>query len=210
MLRVNLLPEEERKSGEGGFSLSLEGLPRPGDLLTAASDPWGLALAIAAVAVLLTVGGSWYLQARHADQLEEGLTAAVEDSARLADLRAMDDSLRAQREEIERRLGLVARLDRDRFAWARMIHALAAALPEPAWLARVEAERPLPELRLRVEGAAADPLAVTSYARELEGYGWIAGTTLEGTSRLTGGPAGSQSFVLTVDYRPPGRAPGGS
>lgn len=209
MLRVNLLPEEERPAGGRGFSLSLEGLPRPRDLLEAASDPWGLALVISAVLVLLGVGGSWYLQARHADRLDERLSAAVEDSARLAELRALDDSLRTQREEIERRLVLVSRLDRDRFAWARMLHSLAAALPEPAWLTRVEAGRPLPELRVQVQGAAVDPLSVTSYVRALEGYEWVGEVDLEGTSRMTGGPSGAQSFSLSVDYRPPDGGTGG-
>lgn len=209
MLRVNLLPEEERGSAGGGFSLSLEGLPRPRELLEAASDPWGLALVAAALAVLLGVGSSWYLQAREAERLDEEISAAVEDSARLAELRSLDDSLRAHREEIDRRLALLTRLDRDRFAWARTLHALASALPDPAWITRVEAERPLPDLRIRVEGAAADPLAVTSYVRDLEGFAWVADAALEGTSRLADGPRGAQSFILTLDYRPPDRPPGG-
>lgn len=209
MLRVNLLPEEERTSGGRGFSLSLEALPRPGKLMEAASDPWGLALVAAAVAVLLGVGTSWYFQARHADRLEEQLSAAVEDSARLAELRALDDSLRTRNEEIERRLGLVSRLDRDRFAWARALHALAAALPEPAWLTLVEAEDPLPGLRLRVEGAATDPLSVTRYVRSLDDFRWMNDATLEGTARVTEGSGDAQSFTLTVEYRPPGGAAGG-
>lgn len=202
MLRVNLLPERENPAGEEeALSRAFEGLPRPGDVVNLASDPWGVALLGTAVVVLLAGGLGWYTQARHEARLEEALSAAVEDSTRLAELRALNDSLGARRDEVQRRAELVTRLDRGRFAWARMLHSLAAALPEPAWLTGIESEGSLPGLRLRVQGAAAGPLAVTAYLREMDGFRWVDDVALEATSRLAGGPPGAQSFILTVEHR---------
>lgn len=202
MLKINLLPDEKKGKSRPGFSISADRIPRPGELLEAAADPWGMALVVAAAIVILGVSWSWVSQTRQADQLHERIAAAVEDSSRLAGLMTASDSLSRRREAVKGRIQVVSRLQRDRYAWARMLHAIAAALPEPAWLTLVEAERPLPELRVRLEGEAATPQAVTAYVRALEGFAWIRGARLQGTSRLADGPVRGQSFTVTVDYRP--------
>lgn len=209
MIEINLHPDRERASarkGRGkGFQLpSFEGLSGLGDL---GGDPWRTALIAAAVLVPLVVGGLWYLQRSEASELEARLEEARADSTRLADLRALGDSLTSRRQSIRERIELVQRLDRDRFVWPHLLDEISTALPEQAWLTTLKRQAPLPDVRVQVMGVALEPLVITRFVRNLEASPYVGEVQILGSHRQTADGVSTQSFTLEVAYsRPPADA----
>lgn len=204
MIEVNLHPDRERQE-RGGRLPDLEvGLPEwasPGDL---AADPWTTAAAVAALVFLLGAGGSWLRLESRAGTLDRRLEDALADSARLAELRALSDSLADRRELIRSRLRLVKDLDGNRFVWPHLMNELSRALPDVVWLTEIERTSPLPGLRVMVRGVAANALAITTYVRNLRDSPHIGSASIRGSSRRQVEGATAQSFVLQVAYaRPP-------
>lgn len=204
MIEVNLHPDRERQE-KGGFLSEYEfELPQwaSADALTA--DPWTAALAVAALLFLAGVGGSWYRLQSRAESLDQRLEGALADSARLAELRSLSDSLKDQRETVRARLRLVKQLDGNRYVWPHLMIELSRALPEGVWITDVQRTSPLPNLRVTVRGVAANPLAITSYVRALRDEPHVGSATIQGSSRRDVGGISAQSFSLRLRYeRPP-------
>lgn len=205
MIEINLHPNRERaaggKGGRRGLTLpSFEGLSGFGEL---GGDPWKTALVVAAVLVPLAVGGLWYLQRSEASDLEARLEEARADSARLADLRALGDSLTSRRQAIRQRIELVQRLDRDRFVWPHLLDEISTALPQQAWLTTVKRQSPLPDVRVQILGVAVEPLVITEFVRNLEASPYVGEVQILGSQRQTEGGVSTQSFTLEVAYSEP-------
>lgn len=202
MIEVNLLPEgqRQRKSGkrQAATKTRLKGVGRP-------RDPWGTALLIAAVLIPAAVLFLWWTQRSAADRLESRLETATADSARLAELRAVSDSLTARREVVRQRVALIEQLDRNRFVWSHLLDEVSRALPSLAWLTTIERQTPLPEASMRLQGRAANPLAITEFVRNLEASDYIANVRILGSQReeLDGGELVVQAFTLDARYRAP-------
>lgn len=202
MLEVNLHPD--RKRGRGG-GLSLGDLRESmGSMVPSGGDPWSVALAVAAVVVLGGVGGLWYYQGSQLDELETRIQSTAQDSARLADLQGMVDSLENRRAEIGDRMARVEDLDQGRYVWPHLLNELSDALPETAWLTAIERTATSPDLRISVQGMAASPLVITEYIRALDERRHVADVQMDGSQRqqLEDGGYG-HSFQLTVTYRRP-------
>lgn len=205
MIEINLHPERGRKSSRKGggsrFELpSFEGLSGLGDF---GGDPWLSALLVAAVIVPLAVGGLWFLQRSEASELETRLEEARADSVRLADLRALGDSLTSRRQEIRDRIEIVQQLDRDRFVWPHLLDEVSTALPDQAWLTTLKRQAPLPDVRVQILGVAAEPLVITRFVRNLEASPYIGDVQILGSQRQTEGGVSTQSFTLEVGYTDP-------
>lgn len=205
MIEINLHPERGRESSRkrGGSRFELPGfdaLPGLGDF---GGDPWLSALLVAAVIVPLAVGGLWFLQRSEASDLETRLEEARADSVRLADLRALGDSLTSRRQEIRDRIEIVQRLDRDRFVWPHLLDEVSAALPDQAWLTTLKRQAPLPDVRVQILGVAAEPLVITRFVRNLEASPYIGDVQILGSQRQTEGGVSTQSFTLEVGYTDP-------
>jgi Tfp pilus assembly protein PilN len=170
-----------------------------------ARNPWHTAMVAVLVFVPLAVGALWLTQRARANGLEERLQAASADSARLADLRALSDSLTERREQIRERMELIRTLDRDRFIWPHIMDEASRALPNFAWLTSIQEVSPLPGLTVEIRGMAATPLAITEYVRRLEDSPYLGSVRILG-SQLESVPASDlevHAFTLMVDYEPP-------
>lgn len=202
MLEVNLHPDRKRRRG-GGFSLG-DLRDSLGSMVPSGGDPWSVALAVAAVVVLGGAGGMWYYQGSQLDELEARVQSTTQDSARLADLQGMVDSLESRRAEIRDRMSRVEDLDQGRYVWPHLMNELSDALPEAAWLSAIERTATAPDLRLSVQGVAASPLVVTEYIRALDERQHVADVQMNGSQRqqLEDGGYG-HSFQLTLTYRRP-------
>lgn len=207
MIEVNLHPGEGgKKRGGGGLSdlsVSLPDLEGIGGLETLRSDPWHASFLLFLVVVPLVVGFLWYQQSQRADRLNQRLDEALADSARLADLRALSDSITARREEIQDRIALVRELDQNRFAWPHLMDEVSRALPSRAWLTGIERQSGLPNLRVRLEGAGASPLVITDFVRALEGSTFVGEVRIVNSQRQQVEGMEAQSFTLSVTYREP-------
>lgn len=204
MLEVNLHPDRRRKRGGGFDADELLGSLRSMVPSVGGGDPWSVALAIVALVVLGGGGVLWYLQDSRLDELDSRIQSMAKDSARLADLQGMVDSLETRRAAIQDRMARVEDLDRGRYIWPHLLDELSRALPDAVWLTAIERTSSAPDLRVSVEGIAASPLVITQYVRSLRDQQHVADVEMGGSQRqqLQDGGYG-HSFQLTVTYRRP-------
>ncbi|UCG75072.1 MAG: PilN domain-containing protein [Gemmatimonadota bacterium] len=160
----------------------------------------------ALVAAPLAVALLWFLQRARAGELDERLQAAVTDSTRLADLRALSDSLTERQSLVRERMGLIRTLDRDRFVWPHILDEVSRALPDFVWLTAIQETAPLPDLTLEIRGMAATALAVTEYVRRLESSPYLGLVRILGSQQqqAQGTDLDVHAFTLLVDYTPVG------
>jgi type IV pilus assembly protein PilN len=74
---------------------------------------------------------------RKMGELENKITDAKEESARLAPQLAKIRKLTKEREEVNRRLGIIGNLDRDRYLRVQLMNELSLNLPTNCWLTAV-------------------------------------------------------------------------
>lgn len=205
MLEVNLHPDRKRRKGGGGFSPDeLLGSLRSMVPSGGGGDPWSMALAVVAIVVLGGGGALWYMQGNRLDEIESRIQSMAQDSARLANLQGIVDSLETRRAEIRERMSHVEELDKGRYVWPHLLNELSASLPDAAWLTSIERSSAIPTLRVSVEGVAASPLVITEYVRALRDRQHVADVQMGGSQRQQLDQGGyGHSFQLTVVYRRP-------
>lgn len=200
MIEVNLLPESRkgtgRRSGQPSAAERLQGI-------SFGKDPWNVALIAVLVIVPLAIVGLWLTQRAEARGLDERLAEASADSARLADLRSVSDSLLERQQRIRERVALISRLDRGRFVWPHLMDEVSRALPRYAWLTRLEQVAPPPDVSAEIQGMAANPLTITEFVRNLEASPYIGEVRILGSQRQELEDLAVQSFTLVARYEPP-------
>jgi type IV pilus assembly protein PilN len=124
MIRINLLPSEDKKTKRKISLPSISG----GAVL------WTVVILIVYVGVVFSISA---LQMRTLKGYEEKIKDAKEESARLAPQLAKIRKLTKEREEVNRRLGIIASLDRDRYLRVQMMGDISTQLPSNCWLTKV-------------------------------------------------------------------------
>jgi len=124
MIKINLLPSEERSSKRRISLPTVSG----GAIL------W---VTLGAFVYTGAVAGIWVLQSRKINDYETKIQALKEESARLAPQLAKIRKLTAEREEVNKRLGIIASLDKDRYLHVRMMNDLAVQVPDNCWIEQV-------------------------------------------------------------------------
>ena len=194
MIEIDLLPESLRPRQR----LATDGDAR-GDLRI---DVWGVALLILVLTIPPGTAALWWLQRNEALELGARLEAVDADSARLAELRAASDSLTEKSREIRERVALVEQLDRDRFAWPRLMDEISRALPPPAWLTSLRQLSPPPGLSVELHGVAGHPLAITEFVRGLRMSEHITEVRIVGSQQQGLDPdrVARQAFTLVLRF----------
>ena len=166
---------------------------------------WQTGMVAVLVVVPVAVAALWLTQRARANGLEERLQTASADSARLADLRALSDSLTERQTLIRERMDLIRTLDRDRFIWPHVMDEASRALPNFVWLTLIQELSPLPGLTVEIRGMAATPLAVTEYVRRLEDSRYLGSVRILGSQleRVSNSDLEVHAFTLMVDYDSP-------
>ncbi len=167
-----------------------------------ARNPWQTGMVAVLVVVPVAVAALWLTQRARANGLEEGLQTASAESARLADLRALSDSLTERQTLVRERMDLIRTLDRDRFIWPHVMDEASRALPNFVWLTSIQELSPLPGLTVEIRGMAATPLAVTEYVRRLEDSPYLGSVRILGSQleRVPSSDLEVHAFTLMVDY----------
>ncbi|HKK08266.1 MAG TPA: PilN domain-containing protein [Gemmatimonadota bacterium] len=200
MIEINLHPAAGQKKKRSRPSLRL---PTPGRLGKVREDPWRAALLAAVILVPLVILGLWLVQRNRAGGLQDRLETATADSARLAELRVLSDSLRDRRSAIQDRIHLVEQLDRGRFVWPHLMDEISRATPSLAWLTALKEQSGPPNLRVQVLGTAANPLIVTRFVHNLEDSPYLTDVQIVSTQAQQVEGLTAQNFVLTLAYRAP-------
>ena len=145
IIEVNLLPSGQAKSGLafGGLANRLRG----------SRDPYLAAAVVTLVVVAGAVGLLHDGQTRHERELAERASAAADDSSRYATVIAARKGAIAERDSVERQLGIIAAIDSNRYVWAHVLDEVSQTLPAYTWLTLVEqtSAAPAPPLAKKEE-----------------------------------------------------------
>jgi Tfp pilus assembly protein PilN len=197
MIEINLLPEGQKQGAK-----RKAGRPKVPSVkgLSLGRDPWLTALLAVAVLVPLAALFLWLSQRAEARSLEERLEAATADSARLADLRAVSDSLSERQTLLRERMALIERLDRNRFVWPHLLDEISRGLPQFAWLTSVRRLTPLPDVSVQIQGMAANPLTITEFVRNLQASPYIEDVRILGSQQQELQDLAVQAFTLVAEF----------
>jgi type IV pilus assembly protein PilN len=150
MIRINLLPGEEKRQRKSAVTL------KAGDLVVP------LALIVATV---LVVAGTALSQRTRASGLERSIADVDAQSRVLAPQIARVNRLAQERAELDLRLGIIGRLQKGRTQSVRLMDELARCIPEHLWISTVNQEA---GTTLNVEGTTLSNLVVSDLMSRLE------------------------------------------
>jgi type IV pilus assembly protein PilN len=123
MIQINLLPKQYQKRS-GGLSLGKQ----------------GKYVIVAAVGVLLMLGGITFYQMHQISELEDQMQIARTRTMQLQQDIQLVDALMDIKDKITRRLEAVERLDRNRSTWVRILEDLSRNVPDFVWLSNFTVE----------------------------------------------------------------------
>ncbi len=152
MIRINLLPSDDRKSRR---RIALPSISGSAVLWT------GIAVGVYA-GVVFSISA---LQARRLHDLENKIIEAKEESTRLAPQLAKIRKLTREREEVNKRLNIISTLDRDRYLRTQLMNDLAVDLPPNMWVTKVSEQG---GTRMRVEGITFSNFIIADFMNNLE------------------------------------------
>ena len=185
MIRINLLPSEERKHHRGP-SVSFKG----GDLVVPGLI-FGIAVVIMAVAGLS--------QHTRASQLQHSIADVDIQARALAPQIERVNRLAQERAELDLRLGIINKLERGRTQTVRLMDDLARSLPDHVWLS--SATQDLGNT-LTLEGTAMSNLVVSDLMSHLDRSPMFADVELEVAERTTIGDKDAVKFRLRCRVTP--------
>jgi type IV pilus assembly protein PilN len=186
MIRINLLPGEERKHRGGKTAVSF----KTGDLV--------LPIAIVATAILFT-GGFALAQRTRASQLQRAIADVDAQARQLAPQIERVNRLAQERAELDLRLGIINKLERGRTQTVRLMDDLARSLPDHVWLTSATQE---PGNMLSLEGTAMSNLVVSDLMTHLDRSPMFADVELEVAERATIGDKDAVKFRLRCRVTP--------
>jgi type IV pilus assembly protein PilN len=152
MIRINLLPSEERKTRRKVSLPSVSG----GAVL------WTVVILGVYLGIVASISA---LQVRELNNLETKIQEAKEESARLAPQLAKIRKLTREREEVNKRLSIIASLDRDRYLRTQTMNDLAVSLPRNMWLTKAVEQG---GTRITVEGVTFSNFIIADFMNNLE------------------------------------------
>ena len=150
MIRINLLPHEERKTRRGG-----------GFRFDATKTVPLVLLALALAASL----GTTMVEGTRLSSIEREVAAARAEAEKYKKTIALIDEMVRKEQELNRRLDLVQRLDRDRFDTVRVLDEVARRVPRYMWLTALKNVAPD---RYAIDGYAFSNLVVSDLMSSLD------------------------------------------
>jgi type IV pilus assembly protein PilN len=149
MIRINLLPREERQARR---SIAL---PKIGTLM-----PVLVLLLVAALFTAFSV-----VQAMQVGRLKADITRAEQEAEKLRPQIQTIQELTLKREELERRLNVITNLDRTRLWRVKLVDELSRCVPEHLWLVSYDENGPD---KVLIEGVTFSNLLVADFMSRLE------------------------------------------
>jgi Tfp pilus assembly protein PilN len=183
MIRINLLPREERSQREVKIDIKV------GDMVVPM-----VVLAIVAV----TLGGTVFLQRAQVGKLTADIATVEEEARALAPQIARVNRLAAERAELDLRLGIISRLEPGRTKSVRLMDELAQSVPDHLWLMSATQDGD----NLALEGMTFSNLVVSEFMSRLERSPWFAGVELEVAERQPAGDGDAVRFRLSCRITP--------
>jgi len=165
MIRINLLPKEEKA-------------PRPTAITFKAGDL--VVPAVLLVTTALVIGGMGLSQYSRATSLARSIAEVDEQSRALAPQIERVNRLAQERAELDLRLGIIAKLEQGRAQSVRLMDDLARCVPDHLWLTGANQDNPG---SLSVEGVTFSNLVVSDFISRLERSSLFANVELDFAER---------------------------
>jgi type IV pilus assembly protein PilN len=150
MIRINLLPRDERQV-KRTFTL-----PKVGAVM-----PLLVLVLVAALFAAFSV-----VQAMQVSRLEADIAKAEQEAEKLRPAIQTINELTQKRQELERRLGVITGLDRQRLTRVKLVDEVSKCIPEHLWMTQFE-EIPGAN-KIQVEGVTFSNLLVADFMSKLE------------------------------------------
>lgn len=203
MIEINLLPGAASRQKRRGPAFAAGGLTRP----TLPSFDRTLSILVG-LWVLALAGTAWmhFGSSSRLAQLEVDVQAAQRDSARLQNLRSMNDSLRTQIEDIGTRLTMLQEIDAGRYTWSHVLDEISRALPQYTWLVNVTEAAPVAGAgspRIKLEGRTGNTFALAKFMQDLEVSPFLQGVTLMSQTQTSERDRTVYAFVLEMGFQEP-------
>lgn len=149
MIRINLLPREERQA-KRSFQM-----PKMGAIVPI--------LALVGVAVLF--GAFTVIQTLQVGRLKSDIARARADAEKLRPQIQTIQELTQKREELQRRLGVISTLDKNRLWRVKLIDELSRCVPDHLWLSSYEE---VGTEQVKIDGVTFSNLLVADFMSRLE------------------------------------------
>jgi type IV pilus assembly protein PilN len=148
MIRINLLPREERQTRR-----KLQ-LPKMGSMMPV----------LVLVLVVALFGAVSVFQALQLGRLQADIARADQEAAKLKPQIQTIQELTLKREELQRRLNVIQDLDKTRLQRVMLVDELSRCVPEHLWLTSYEET----ENKVQIEGVTFSNLLVADFMTRLE------------------------------------------
>jgi type IV pilus assembly protein PilN len=185
MIRINLLPGEDRRA-RSGPAISF----KAGDLLVPVA---------VLVAVALVVTGTMLSQRARVSQLNSGIRQVDDEARALAPQIERVNRLAQERAELDLRLGIINKLEKGRTQGVRLMDELARCLPDHLWLTSSQQEA---TGLLAIEGVTLSNLVVSDFMSRLEHSPMFSDVQLEVAERSTLSDKDLVKFRVTCHVSP--------
>jgi Tfp pilus assembly protein PilN len=165
MIRINLLPKEDKAPRPAAISF------KAGDLVVPS---------VLVVASALVIAGTALSQYSRATSLARSIAEVDEQSRALAPQIERVNRLAQERAELDLRLGIIAKLEQGRAQSVRLMDDLARCVPDHLWLSSATQDSPT---SLSVEGVTFSNLVVSDFISRLERSSLFANVELDFAER---------------------------
>ena len=193
MIKINLLEEtrqqaKSKSGGGGGGGPKFQVAGNFGVILLLS----GLGAAVAGVFLW------WFAVDSTLKQLDKKIVVAEAEKSRLEYVIKRNDELQRKKEDLNRKIGIIAELKRKQALPVQLLDLISRNLADFTWFEELTYTGELVTLR----GKAQTPIALGNFLRMLEDSTYFDEVALQ---RQTNEPTGLTAFELTMTFKPSGK-----
>lgn len=196
MLKINLLPPEKRKRLKKTKPASKKAMAMPSLKFDFKFDPWVVVPAALAVVLVLFIAGSFFWLGHQEKSIRTRRDTNRIELNRLKQVMLKIDRLKMQTVQVEERMEVVLKVDRNRFLWPRILDEISGALPRYTWLESISETSPFPQLIVRLEGTTMNNLSLSRFLRNLEMVSMLSSVKLISSAERVQGNFSTQYFII--------------
>lgn len=197
MIRINLLPEEERKKKKAAKKLPKVKIPIPSFRIRIPLKPSTFLIGFIVIVILIAFVVIWVRQigetrklTKEIDQMNTRLRSLQKEINLVKDLEK-------KQADLQKRLDVIKGLSENRFLRVKILDELASALPEYVWLTSFEDKIP----NFKIEGLAFSNLTVADFMNRLEDSEYLTDVDLTTLRKTAFSGQDVMQFILSVNLK---------
>jgi len=195
MIRINLLPEEEKK--KAAKKLPKVKVPIPSFRIRIPFRPTTFLVGFVVIVILIAFIVIWVRQngemrklTKEIDQMNTILKSLQKEVNLVKDLEN-------KQRDLQRRLDVIKGLSENRFLRVKILDELASSLPEYVWLTSFEDKIP----NFKIEGMSFSNLTVADFMNRLEDSEYLTDVDLTTLKKISFGGQDVMQFTLSVNLK---------